>query len=84
LTKYVGQPSAASALESALVRSVPEQWITKCCSKLIYEILLGKEVVYILPITSILWRLPAIGLEILEPYCSAISTALAKLQQVQS
>ena len=31
--------------------------ITKC-SKLIYETLQGKEVVYILPITFIFWRLP--------------------------
>ena len=38
---------------------LPESWITKCGPKLIYETLLEKEVVYyILPITSILWRLP--------------------------
>ena len=38
----------------------PESWITKCGSKLIYETLLGKAVVYVLPITSILRRLPAV------------------------
>ena len=37
-----------------------ESWITKCCSKLTYEALPGKEVVYILPITSILGRLPVV------------------------
>ena len=37
---------------------MPESWIIKCGSKLIYETLLEKEVVYyILPITSILGRL---------------------------
>ena len=38
----------------------PKSWITKCGSKLIYETLPGKEVVYILPITSILGRLPIV------------------------
>ena len=38
----------------------PESWITKCGSKLIYETLLGKEVMYVLPITSILGRLPVV------------------------
>ena len=33
---------------------------TKCGSKLIYETLPGKEVVYVLPITSILGRLPVV------------------------
>ena len=37
-----------------------ESWITKCGSKLIYETLPGKEVVYILPITSILGLLPVV------------------------
>ena len=37
-----------------------ESWITKCSSKLIYETLPGKEVVYVLPITSILGRLPVV------------------------
>ena len=35
-------------------------WIAKCCSKLIYETLSGKEIVYVLPITSILGRLPVV------------------------
>ena len=38
----------------------PESWISKCGSKLIYETLPGKEVMYVLPITSILGRLPVI------------------------
>ena len=37
-----------------------ESWITKCGSRLIYETLPGKEVVYVLPIASILGRLPVI------------------------
>ena len=37
-----------------------ESWITKCCSKLIYESLPGKEVVNDLPITSILGLLPVV------------------------
>ena len=37
-----------------------ESWIAKCGSKLIYETLPGKEVVYVLPITSILGRLPVV------------------------
>ena len=39
-----------------------ESWIAKCCSKLIYETLPGKEVVLVLPITSImiLGRLPVV------------------------
>jgi hypothetical protein len=55
--------------------SEPELWITKCCSKLIYETLPGKEVVCVLPITSKLGRLQWFGLEILELYCSAIVMA---------
>ena len=34
--------------------------IAKCRSKLIYKTLPGKEVVYVLPITSILGRLPVV------------------------
>ena len=37
-----------------------DSWITKCGSKLIYKTLPGKEVVYVLPITSILGRLPVV------------------------
>ena len=33
-------------------------WIAKCGSKLICETLSGKEIVYVLPITSILGRVP--------------------------
>ena len=40
---------------------VPELWITKCGSKLIYETLQGKEEMYVWPITSILVRLPVVG-----------------------
>ena len=40
--------------------ALPESWITKCGSKLIYEPLPGKEVLYVLPITSILGRLPVV------------------------
>ena len=40
--------------------TLPESWITKCCSKLIYELLPEKQVVYVLPITSILGRLPVV------------------------
>ena len=39
---------------------LPELWITKCGSKLIYETLQGKKVVYVLPIPSILGRLPVV------------------------
>ena len=39
---------------------LPESWITKCGSKLIYETLPGKEVLYVLPIASILGRLPVV------------------------
>ena len=42
------------------VKQSLELWITKCGSKLIYETLPKKEVVYVLPITSILARLPVI------------------------
>ena len=42
------------------VKQSLELWITKCGSKLIYETLPKKEVVYVLPITSILGRLPVI------------------------
>ena len=37
-----------------------ESWITTCGSGLIYEILPGKEVVYVLPISSVLGRLPVV------------------------
>ena len=37
-----------------------EFWITMCCSSLIYEILQGKEVVYVLLILSVLRRLPVV------------------------
>ena len=37
-----------------------ESWITKCGSKLIYETLPDKQVLYVLPITSILGRLPVV------------------------
>ena len=37
-----------------------ESWITKCGSKLFYETLQEKKVVYVLPITSILGRLPVV------------------------
>ena len=40
--------------------ALAESWIAKCGSKLIYETLPGKEVVYVLPITSILGRLPVV------------------------
>ena len=39
---------------------MPESWITKCGSKLIYKLLPEKKVVYVLPITSILGRLPIV------------------------
>ena len=38
----------------------PESWIAKCGSKLIYKTLPGKQVVYVLPIASILGRLPVV------------------------
>ena len=37
-----------------------ESWILTCGSRLIYETLPGKEVVYILPISSVLGRLPVV------------------------
>ena len=37
-----------------------ENWITECGSKLIYELLPGKEVVYVVPISSILGKLPVV------------------------
>ena len=39
---------------------MPESWIAKCGSKLIYETLPEKAVLYVLPITSILGRLPVV------------------------
>ena len=39
---------------------LPELWITKWGSKLIYKSLPAKRVVYVLPITSILRRLPVV------------------------
>ena len=38
----------------------PESWNSECGSKLIYETLPGKEFMYVLPITSILGRLPVV------------------------
>ena len=43
-----------------LTHDATESWITKCGSKLIYETLPGKEVLYVLPISSILGRLPVV------------------------
>ena len=40
--------------------TLTESWINTCCSSLIYDTLQGKEVVYVLPISSILGRLPAV------------------------
>ena len=37
-----------------------EKWITECGSKLIYELAPGKEVMYVVPVTSILGRLPVV------------------------
>ena len=37
-----------------------KSWITTCGSRLIYETLPGKEVVYVLPISSVLGRLPVV------------------------
>ena len=37
-----------------------ENWITECGSKLIYELLPGKEVMYVVPISSILGKLPVV------------------------
>ncbi len=37
-----------------------EKWITECGSKLIYDLLQGKEVIYVVPITSILGKLPVV------------------------
>ena len=39
---------------------MPESWITKCGSKLIYKLLPEKQIVYVLPITSVLGRLPVV------------------------
>ena len=39
---------------------LPDLWITKCGSNLIYETLPGNEVMYVLPITSVLGRLPVV------------------------
>jgi hypothetical protein len=38
----------------------PEKWITECGSKLIYELLPNKEVLYVVPVTSILGKLPVV------------------------
>ena len=37
-----------------------ESWITECCSRLVYEPLPGKEVMYVLPASSVLGRLPVV------------------------
>ena len=37
-----------------------ESWITKCGSRLIYELLPGKEILYVIPITPILGNLPIV------------------------
>ena len=47
---------------------VTEAWITTCGSKLIYDLLPGKEVVYVLPITSILGKLPLVSLQQLNSF----------------
>ena len=47
-------------MPEAVSRVVESMWITKCRLKLIYETLPAKEVVYVLPITSILGRLPVV------------------------
>ena len=58
---------------------LPESWITKCDLNLIYETLQGKEVVHVLPITSILKRLPAVRAgdtwTIQFGYCSGCNSA---------
>jgi hypothetical protein len=38
----------------------PEKWITECGSKLIYELLPNKEVLYVVPVTSILGKLSVV------------------------
>ena len=37
-----------------------ESWITKCGSRLIYEQLPGKEILYVIPISSTLGKLPTV------------------------
>ena len=37
-----------------------ETWITECSSKLIYELFPGKEVMYVVPISLILGKLPVV------------------------
>ena len=37
-----------------------KSWITECCSRLVYEPLHLKEVVYVLPASSVLGRLPVV------------------------
>ena len=37
-----------------------EEWITRCGSSLIYEMLPGKEILYVVPITSVLGKLPVV------------------------
>ena len=37
-----------------------ESWITQCGSRLIYELLPGKEMVYVVPVSSVLGRLPVV------------------------
>ena len=37
-----------------------ESWITNCGSRLVYEPLPGKEVVYVVPASSVLGRLPVV------------------------
>ncbi len=38
----------------------PEKWITECGPKMIYELLPNKEVLYVVPVTSILRKLPVV------------------------
>ena len=37
-----------------------ESWITKCGSRLFYELLPGKEILYVIPISSMLGKLPTV------------------------
>ncbi len=43
-----------------LIDAWAESWITQCGSRLIYELLPGKEVVYVVPVSSVLGRLPVV------------------------
>ena len=48
-----------------------ESWITKCGSWLIYELLPGKEILYVIPITSILGKFPTV--------CADVGTAASQM-----